>query len=335
MSKDSFKDVFWVIDGVGEKFSTHLASSRYSAIIPAGILGGNVTAYDPETLSADDFLKRYRPRALIFTKAFDWRFIDLAKAARRRGIKTVATVVDWHFEKDFNKSLFAMTDLLVAQTSEMARTIQELVGREAVIIEEPYEGKRNFSRFAPDGPLKLLWYGSNNNLDGLELALRQISRRAGNHVRLLVICESAEKAHEVVQKTPESSSLIECQIHKWTPELQDMAIAETDIVLIPNPLTDKKKVKGHNRLVAAINGGRLALASPLPQYLELGDFCWCGKDMADGIDWAVKNSGIVEKRVAVGQDYIDRRFSPKAVARRWREEVEKLLNWDPSGGRAS
>ena len=103
---------------------------------------------------------------------------------------------------------------------------------------------------------------------------------------------------------------------------------EADIVLIPNIDAKEKRVKGHNRLVAAIHGGRLALASPLPQYLELKDFCWCGEDMAEGIEWAMDNSETTEKRIKNGQSHIDQRFAPSVVAARWRDEVTALISGD-------
>ena len=159
MSGNIFQDVYWVADGVGDNFSAHLASRRYTAIIPAQLLGGHVVAYDPEAMAPDEFLDRYKPRALIFTKAFDWRFVELTKAAQKSGIKAVATVVDWHFERDYNRALFEISDQLVVQTAEMAKTVEDIIGRKPVIIEEPYEGRRNSPRFSPGEVVNLLWYG--------------------------------------------------------------------------------------------------------------------------------------------------------------------------------
>ncbi|NQU60867.1 MAG: hypothetical protein HQ512_07025 [Rhodospirillales bacterium] len=320
-----FESVYWVADGDGDVFSPHLPSRRYSAIIPAKILGGRVVAYDPNTQSPEAFIKRYQPRVLIFTKAFDGRFVDLAHAAKLMGIKTIATVVDWHFDKDFNLALFKSVDLLVAQTAEMAAVTQEMVGRGAVIVEEPYEGRRNPPRFKPGETLNLLWYGSNHNLDGLKLGLRQIGTLPGYRFRLTVICEEKEHAQKVIDELTAWKSHLTCGVGNWSPELQDQVLEETDIVLIPNAMSPQKRVKGHNRLVAAIHGGRLALASPLPQYLELEDYCWCGENMVDGIVWALENSVDIENRIEKGQVYIDGRFSPQVVAQRWRDTVKALV----------
>jgi len=326
-----FESVYWVADGVGDKFSIHLPSRRYSAIIPAEILGGHVVAYDPETQSPEAFIERYKPRVLIFTKAFDGRFLDLSRAAGKAGIKTIATVIDWHFDKDFNMALFKSVDVLVAQTAEMAAVTREIVGREAVIIEEAYEGRRNPPRFKPGETVNLLWYGSNHNLDGLRLGLHQIGTLSGYSFRLTVICEEKQRAQQAIDQLAPWKSPMVCGIGNWSPALQDQAIEETDFILIPNSISAQTRVKGHNRLVSAIHGGRLALASPLPQYLEMEDFCWCGGNMADGIVWALKNSAEIENRIEMGQTYIDGRFAPQVVAQRWRETVETLATKAGSG----
>lgn len=325
MSGNIFQDVYWVADGVGDNFSAHLASRRYTAIIPAQLLGGHVVAYDPEAMAPDEFLDRYKPRTLIFTKAFDWRFVELTKAAQKSGIKAMATVVDWHFERDYNRALFEISDQLVVQTAEMAKTVEDIIGRKPVIIEEPYEGRRNSPRFSPGEVVKLLWYGSNNNLDGLEHCMHQLARLEGYRFRLVVVCETPSAAQETLSRIPEAHSEIKCLIGQWTPDFQDQATEDADLILIPNINAKEKRVKGHNRLVAAIHGGRLALASPLPQYLELKDFCWCGEDMAEGIEWAREHGLEAETRIKKGQQYIDKRFSPNAVAARWAEEIQSLL----------
>ena len=313
--------------GSGDIFSRHLPSTRYSAVIPAQSLGGNVVAYDTDTGSPGQFLERHAPRMIILTKAFDHGFPDLAREAKARNIPAMATAVDWHFDKQFNHELFATVDKIVAQTQAMADAVEQHIGRTPVIIEEPYEGNRYRPRFRPKGGLRLLWYGSNNNLDGLAQALPPILASQGHHFQLHVVAETARRAHEVLSRLPAATgtSTIDVDIEEWSEAAQSRALEQCDIVLIPSALTKEKKVKGHNRLVTAIHAGRLALAFPLPQYQELQDFCWCGESMLEGILWALNNQQEAQVRVEEGQQYIDGRFSPEVIASRWADEIMSLL----------
>ena len=321
-----FSRVFWAVRGEGDLFSRHLAGNRYSALIPAEALGGNVVAYDTDTVSPGDFLDRYDPRLIVVGKAFDQGFVDLAQEAKRRKIPTIATAADWHFDKKFNQELYAIVDKIVVQTQPMADALKEYMGHASVIIEEPYEGIRRRPRFKPKDPLRLLWYGGNNNMDGLAQCLGDILSSQGNHFHLQVVAETVERAHEVLSAVPAAgTSAIDVDIEEWSMAGQDRALGQCDIVLIPSLMTKEKIVKGQNRLLSAIHAGRLALAFPLPQYLELQDFCWCGENLVDGISWALDNKLEARIRVKKGQQYIDGRFSPEVVAGRWSEEILSML----------
>lgn len=327
MSDDNaFSHVFWVVRGSGDVFSRNLSSTRYSAVIPALSLGGNVVAYDTDTMSPKKFLDRYNPSRLILTKAFDQGFVELAQEAKKKNIPTMATAVDWHFDKNFNQKLFATVDKIVVQTQAMSVAVKENTGRTSIIIEEPYEGTRRRPRFKPKGPLRLLWYGGNNNLDGLVQCLGEFLSSQGNHYRLHVVAQTFDRAHEVLNDLPRhSGSTIDVDIEEWSMEGQTRALGQCDVVLIPSLMTKEKMVKGHNRLVEAIHAGRLAMAFPLPQYKELQNFCWCGEKLLDGISWALDNKLEAQVRIKKGQQYIDKRFSPEVVASRWSEEILSLL----------
>ncbi len=111
----------------------------------------------------------------------------------------------------------------------------------------------------------------------------------------------------------------------WSLQAQYDAMQWCDFVFLPGLDDPGKQVKGHNRLVEAINAGRLALVHPQPQYRELGDYCWCSNDYSAGINWALAHPDRVLSRLVRGQEYIDTRFAPEVIAARWRSEIERVL----------
>jgi hypothetical protein len=76
-------------------------------------------------------------------------------------------------------------------------------------------------------------------------------------------------------------------------------------------------VKSHNRLVEAIRGGRLAIASPIPAYQELSHYAWVGEPLAAGLRWAQDHPDEVVQRVTAGQAHVEARFAPRVVGQKW------------------
>ena len=108
----------------------------------------------------------------------------------------------------------------------------------------------------------------------------------------------------------------------WSLQSTEAAIERSDVVLLPQEhATAWGRVKSHNRIVSAIRGGRLAVASPVPAYQELASFAWVGEDLAAGVRWALAQPEEAAARVAVGQMYVESRFAPQAVGRRWAEAL--------------
>jgi hypothetical protein len=317
----TYPDVIWVIENTN---SDHIASVRHMSVIPARTLGGRVASF----LEGDDpdaFLAREKPRLLFFNKIFSDRPIRLAERAAAHGIPVVAILTDWHFENPRTRALAAVADKLVVQTPFMAAAVRQELGRESIVIEECYEGPRGEPRFTPNRPLRLLWYGHRHNLDTVNGGLRQIARLVGIGMTIRMVTNAhPDEIAAALKGLPEPRSPVELESEPWSLEREYEGAAWTDIVLIPSVDRPDKQVKGHDRLVQAIHAGRLAVAFPLLPYLDLGGGCWLGADIAEGIEWALANPAAVLERIREGQRYIDRRFSPEALAPKWTAAIEAL-----------
>lgn len=301
----------------------HSIGSDRNAGYIARELGDPVFVYKAG-MDAQVFLDQHPLRALVLGKAFDRAFLELAVAARARGIPVLAAMCDWHFDSPINRRLGSVANRTVVQTEMMAAGVRQHFGIEPVIIEEPYEGPRGEPRFAPARTVRLLWYGHSSNLDTLGAGLEQVCRLDGMDLQVSIMTEKPENVGQVLSGLPESRAEVRFDVHPFSLERQWQELTRCDAVLLPSHLSREKLVKGHGRLVQAIHAGRLALAYPLPQYEELADFCCCGEDLGAGLVWALAHPAQVLERLRAGQAYIDRRFAPARIARRWAEEIARV-----------
>jgi glycosyltransferase involved in cell wall biosynthesis len=104
----------------------------------------------------------------------------------------------------------------------------------------------------------------------------------------------------------------------WSRPAVATELARADLVLLPQDAASEwGRVKSHNRLVEALRAGRFAVASPIPSYLELGEFAWTGEPLADGVEWALAHPDNVLAKIHAGQDAVEKRFSPRKIGERW------------------
>jgi hypothetical protein len=321
------QNVAWVVPPDNPE---SMSSYRYNAFIPARELGGQVLFFDRG--DADAFLDQYSLDAIIICKpviltsaeAISHPLVDLAIACNRRHIALCFHICDWHFDIPIYRKLSELADLIVVQTRPIAAAVWEHYGRQPAIIEEPYEGPRGKPRFKPKKILNLLWYGHVSNLDTLVVGLAQLHRLSCTF-KLSIVTNKQSDARAAFDSVERPPYLVERAIIPFTLERQWRELQGADMVIIPGFFAKEKNVKGHNRLVQSLHAGRLAAVFPLPQYQELADYCLCHEDIAYSIQMALRDPLNAIKRVRAGQQYIDGRFSPAAVASRWRREITNLL----------
>lgn len=310
----------WVVTGDDP---AQLASYRYVALIPAAALDARVVGCEPES-DAAALLEQARPSALVLGKAFHAGFVRLAEVAKARGIPVLAALCDWHFDNPINIALSRIADGIVVPTQAMADAVRQNFQRPAVVIEDPYEGPRDAPRFAPGDPIRLLWFGHSANHDTLAAGIAQVGAGFRRNLHVQVITNQPENVGPALSRLPRLKAAIQVEAFEWSLEQQWRLLAGCDAVLLPSHPGKDKLVRGHNRLVQTIHAGRLALAYALPAYRELSAYCWCGKDLGQGLTWALANRTEAMARIAAGQAYIDTRFAPARIAGRWREVIAEV-----------
>ena len=177
-------------------------------------------------------------------------------------------------------------DLLTCNSPAMAARIREVTGREAVVIDDPWEDPQRDPTLG-DG---LLWFGNKANLqDLLDAGLR----------------------HKVTVLSDYPAEWIV----PWSLEAQQGYLRTCRAVVIP---TGARQCKSANRAVTAIRAGKMAICGELPAYREIPGL-WVG-DLHEGLDWVLSHDPT--ERVKEAQAYVHMRFHPKRIGQQWHEVLQ-------------
>jgi hypothetical protein len=192
------------------------------------------------------------------------------------------------------------------------------------VIEDPYESSTAATpRFAPAATLRLAWFGVFGEplRPYIETQFAAIARRLAPRAVELAFVTSAHAAPLVLDMADALSALspsFRLRHVEWSLDAARRSIEDADIVVLPQDAGSAwGRVKSHNRLVETIRAGRLAVASPIPAYLELAEFAWVGEDLAAGIEWALAHPTVAEGRIVAGQAYVANRFAPERIGALW------------------
>jgi hypothetical protein len=311
-------------------FPEVMGSVQLQALIPARHLGAKALYFGPGD-SPDRFLHAHKPDVLIFTKLFHADALLLAEAAKAKGVKIIGVFCDLHLDDQVgqrNRRLSKIADKILVPTKFLRDLVAKGLNREVEVLEEPIRYPRQDIRFSPGSTLKLLWCGHANNHDTLEAGIRNLTSYTKRPLGLMITSNQGLNMEALVAAGNRKISL---SYAPWSPEMQFNLTRMCDFIFIPSFDTDEKKSKGHDRLVEAINGGRIAIAHPLPQYQELAEYCYCGADYAAGIDQALSDPAGVLQKLGKGQAYIDKRFSPEVIAGKWQEHIDQLVRGRGTG----
>lgn len=233
------------------------------------------------------------------------------------------------FLAEYQAALARHCELVVPCESLRAQLAPAAV-RGIRVIEDPWESPRsNAPREAMGEVPRLLWFGNlmKSNAAAVEAGLLALMERVRGRPLALDFVAAAEREAPLVApllaKLVAANPQLTTRFVAWSPEATLRAIDECDFVLLPQDTSSAwLSAKSHNRLVEAIRGGRLAIASPIPSYLELAEGAWVGEDLAQGLEWALANPAAAAERVRAGQAAIANRFSPEAVGRKWLDALQ-------------
>jgi hypothetical protein len=202
----------------------------------------------------------------------------------------VYDVVNDHFKGPQAMDYFAMCS--VAQTitcasEAMAECIKSYTGRDATVIDDPWETEEREPSVYGEG---VLWFGHSANIASLLPHIEAIGPK-------LLICSNVRSAHV-----------------PWTLENESKCLQGAAVVC----LTAAGSGASVNRVVKAIRAGRFVVApADCPDsWRQFADYAFIG-GVSEGIGWALNNREEACKKILAGQAYIREKFSPQLIGSQW------------------
>lgn len=271
---------------------------------------------------------------IVFGKVFQ-DYGEVARRARALGKVLFVDITDDPMQTlrfTHIQQVAGLADCAIVPTAQMGEVARRWLPEAAVVvrIEDAFEAKfaPPFAQFrrAPER-LELVWYGSPTNAAFLKPHLNSLETLAYSVPLRLTMVSKAKKIFEDMLSTYSERTFgpLVANFVEWTPIAQQEAIAAADIVLLPGEASGLSAPKSANRLISAIAGGRLAIASPLPAYQALSDHALVVENLVQGLSAALVLPAIqIERRLAAGQEAIKRRFSPDLIGRKWVQSLAGL-----------
>lgn len=238
------------------------------------------------------------------------------------------------FLRSYQATLLEDHDIVVPCEALRARLASEARGS-VTVVEDPYESPAaRAPRVRASDPVRLCWFGTlgDANFELVAGKLEQLARAMRDTALQFEVVTHRSRAEMVRALTARLSAAHPrsgVTFTEWSLERTWAAIDGCDFVVLPQDTVGAAgRVKSPNRLVEAIRGGRLALASPIPSYQELAAYAWVGEDLGQGLRWALAHPEDALERVRAGQQAIEARFAPAAIGEQW----ARALRLSPAAG---
>ena len=259
-------------------FHPELASFRYRCLIPKMFL---------DHMDIGD----------VSVVAKDWVHIDEVKSLKR---PVVWDCCNDHFKtRPYYREIAMWADAVIVPTVNMQRRVKEETGKDAFIVEDPYEFPLKEPAMPSGRAQNLFWYGHGNNLKSLKQAMPAFEGR-----NLRVICNDIE-------------------YQQWTPKNMLENFDWCDVSVIPVRQDPASQAKSPNRMVEAIRQGRYVVANPLTSYEGYG--MWLG-DLKKGLAWVDSHPEEALEAVRNAQKIVEVQHSPKVIAEQWKRVFDHVTS---------
>lgn len=264
---------------------------------------------------------------LVFGKIFD-DHLDLIRRAKAEGKRVVVDLTDDPdmFEEFVHiRNAAKLANAIIIPTEFLAEKAIPLLAHDAALLRVPDALDRTLESpsgvLRPEGErLELVWYGSPSNATYLNRHIEALMTLAKKRPMRLTLVSNPNKlfdgflrAHAESAGHPFVSRLL-----PWSESVQQEAVRDADLVLLPTGDGEASAAKSANRLVYAIAAGRLAIATPLPAYKHLADFALLVDDLASGVEAALAlPAERIEQRLTAGQAFIRDRYGAERLGKKW------------------
>ena len=240
---------------------------------------------------------------------------------------------------DFYSELFLLADRVVYPSNALRILTADHVPNKCgtVVIPDPWQLRSShMSRYLnAKQECKIIWFGSAKNTPYLINCLANLLRNAPKNCCFELTILGLKISHDIIKEHIKSHitaipSNWKIRMVTWNhldqPQQLEQEISRAHIALIPSDPNDPRKAGvSHNRLVDAVRGGCVPIASPMESYLELKDVALLGTDMASLLTQAIQSYEQLSEKIDQKKDAILERFSPEINQQAWKKLLEDVI----------
>ena len=240
---------------------------------------------------------------------------------------------------DFYSELFAMANYIIYPSNTLKRLCADSVPKQCktAVIPDPWQFETSHEprELKDDSECKIIWFGSAKNTQYLLKCLQKIFDSSSHNRRFELTILGVEFSHEQVKEKLSTNKLkipsnwnIRMVVwnHSRQPQQLEEEITRAHIALIPSDPTDPlKSGVSHNRLVDALRGGCIPIASPMDSYLELKDIALLGNEMDILLTEAIRSYKKLTKNIVLRRDTMLERFSPDLNQQAWSRLFKDII----------
>jgi len=254
-----------------------------------------------------------------------------------KGIKFIFDICDnkWRLGKDRQKNTAIMNagckhaNLITTTCGELKQKIFYESGKNALIIDDPFEREIEEPRFKPQKNLNICYYGGRKsfwlvNWEEVIAGLNYVCKQLGVKYTLNCITQKHLLASKNITHHyyPEGPVVM----YEWDYEVQRELVNKSDFILLPVPNNNPLVIsyKSPNRVIDSIAQGRYVITTNgVTSYEQFGDFIGLGS-LQRNIKWAIENPKSVISKIKEGQNYIKKYHSPEVIAKQWMNLRNKI-----------
>jgi len=283
------------------------ASARFRAEWPAKYIGADMM----QTTSVYSDLYNYD--LVVFQKAYNIRFLEIAKELKRLRIKTALDLCDaeWLQREIEIKAMIDVVDFITVSTQAIKDWVQnEFPGKNCYVIPDGHD----LEYYKPGepvkqkcGPVKYVWYGNSGTIISLRAIIGLVEQLAGKGDTLTVIAD--ERARNAI-----TSARIGVKFIPWKLETVNKEIKKCNLALNPRLDNESYRVKSNNKTAMAY-----ILGLPCIDRLITDDDGWF--DDLINFKLAEKRARDEEKK----RHYFIKNFCMEKVAEIWKKTLCKEL----------
>ena len=260
-----------------------------------------------------------RRDVLIFQKVESSRAARLARLSRRMGTRIVFLQADAR-----ESPMYALADVVVVSSAELARLLVPLCEARIVVIEDAIDLPRDVQAVpsARTQGLRVLWIGGRLNFPALDTLAPVLERPEFADLELITVSDH-----------PEAKVA-------WSPAAAVREILAADLSLIPCLSSSAARAKSNNRLTVLMGAGLPVIATPIPAYRAIVEPGVTGC-LAEGTEeWAsslraLRDPALRRRMGEAARTAAWERYAPNVVADRWEALLQEIVDRRESSARGA